>query len=193
MSFPGKNIKLFALLTFMAAVWAAGCREQRRQVESGLSRIGNCGVLYKGVETKEEPVAPSEKEQKKKEVAERLDTAGLLYTGKVVVDEASRMLEPPKTIAECAGGGMGYVIAKEPPEIEFAVVPVQPMFLGESPVKSKSDTSNTPGPWSSWSQANFDTRSGKFYYPLEIVENMMPTFYWLSTTLRQKRCGALPR
>lgn len=161
MSFPGKNIKLFALLTFMATVWAAGCREQRRQVESGLSRIGNCGVLYKGVETKEEPVTPSESEQRKKEVAERLDTAGLLYTGKVVVDKNSRVLEPPKIVAKYAG--KDYVIAKEPPKIELVVVPTEPMFRAASPVKSKSDRVNRIGPWSSWSQANYDTRTGKFY------------------------------
>ena len=71
------------------------------------------------------------------------------------------MLIPPDSVAEFAG--KEYVIAKNAPEVEFAIVPVEPMFLGVSLVKSKSKISNEPGPWSNWSQANFDSRTGKFY------------------------------
>jgi len=122
---------------------------------------GAKGILHKGMKTVEAKVAPSPAEQKKKEVAERLDKAGLLYTGKVVVDEDAKMLTPIESVAKFAG--RDYVIAKTPPKVEFAVVPVEPLFLGESPVKSKSSISNEPGPWSNWSQANFDSRTGKFY------------------------------
>ncbi len=125
------------------------------------TKIGPRGILHKGVKTVEAKVIPSPAEQKKKEVAERLDTHGLLYSGKVVVDKDRKMLKPPESVAAFAG--KDYVIAKEAPTVEFAVVPVEPMFLGESPVKSKSDISNNPGPWSNWSQANFDPRTGKFY------------------------------
>jgi hypothetical protein len=94
-------------------------------------------------------------------VAERLDKAGLLYTGKVVVDRDAAMLKPIASVAPFAG--KDYVIAQEPPTVEFAVIPVEPMFLGASPVASKSKISNEPGPWSNWCQANFDSRTGKFY------------------------------
>ena len=71
------------------------------------------------------------------------------------------MLKPIESIASFAG--KDYVIARTPPTVEFAVVPVNPLWLGESPVKSRTSNSNEPGPWSNWCQANFDTRTGKFY------------------------------
>jgi len=148
-----KTVRIVALIVF-AVVAAAS-------VSTAQVKVGVRGVLYKGVETREDPVTPSPREQKKKEVAERLDIHGLLYSGKVVVDRNPRMLVPPEHIAPFVGRDI--VVAEEPPEIEFAVVPVKPMFLGESPVKSKSKVSNKPGPWSNWSQANYDTRTGKFY------------------------------
>ena len=149
----GKMIRLLVLLSLSATLVVAGC--------AAPAKIGVHGVMHKGVETKEDPVTPSPGEQKKKDVAERLDTAGLLYSGKVVVDKDPKMLIPPEIVAEFAG--KGYVIAKEPPEVEFAVIPVEPLFLGESPVKSTSKLSNEPGPWSNWCQANYDSRTGKFY------------------------------
>ncbi|MFC1541501.1 hypothetical protein ACFL50_03515 [Candidatus Latescibacterota bacterium] len=124
-------------------------------------RIGEHGILYKGIETHEDPVTLNPATQKQKEIAESLDTAGLLYSGKVVTDRDTKMLEPPDNVAKFAG--KEFVIAKTSPEVEFAIVPVEPMFLGSSPVKSKSDISNEPGPWSNWSQANFDSRTGKFF------------------------------
>lgn len=126
-----------------------------------MQKVGPFGVLHKGVKTVEPKITPSAGEQAKKVVAERLDKQGLLYTGKVVVDKDKKMLVPPETVSQFAG--KDYVIAKEPPEVEFAVIPVEPLWLGESPVKSKSDISNEPGPWSNWSQAAFDSRTGKFY------------------------------
>ncbi len=123
--------------------------------------VGRWGVLHEGIETVEAPVTPNPSEQEKKEVAERLDVAGLLYTGKVVVDKDAKMLAPHPNYTAQANDE--YVIAEEPPVVEFAVIPVEPMWLGESPVKSTSKIPNTPGPWSNWCQANFDTRTGKFY------------------------------
>ncbi|MCD6307432.1 MAG: hypothetical protein J7M24_00395 [Candidatus Latescibacteria bacterium] len=147
-----------ALLT---AFDCGGTQESRQAVQSGPRKIGVRGIVHKGVKTVEAPVTPSPGEQEKKEVAERLDTAGLMYTGKVVVDRDGKMLQPPETVAGFAG--KEYIIAGEPPEIEFAVIPAEPLFLGESPVKSKSKIPNKPGPWSNWSQAAFDSRTGKFY------------------------------
>ncbi|MCE5250427.1 hypothetical protein LLG96_09440 [bacterium] len=154
-------IVVTALIAFLVFT---GCNQQQQPVQTapaGPTKVGIRGILHKGMETKEAPVTPSTEEQKKKEIAERLDKAGLLSTGKVVTDKNAAMLVPPKSVAKFAG--KDYIVAKEAPEVEFAVIPVEPLFLGESPVKSKSTISNEPGPWSNWSQANFDTRTGKFY------------------------------
>ena len=148
--------------------------EGERTGGAGSERAGVRGMLHKGVRTTEAAaVTPSPEEQTKKEIAERLDTAGLLYTGKVVVDRDARMLEPSDEIAQFAGEE--YIVAQEPPEIEFCIIPVEPLFLAESPVKVSKDVSNykgpwkleeitnVPGPWTHFSQGNYDSRTGKFY------------------------------
>ena len=56
-------------------------------------RIGPYGIVHRNVQSKEDPVTPSPENQKKKEIAERLDTAKLLSTGRVVVDKSPKMLE----------------------------------------------------------------------------------------------------
>ena len=156
-----KNFRVIAPLCLVFFLTFLGCAQKSQKVEIGPVKIGPYGILHKGIVTKEDPVTPSPGQQKRKEVAERLDTSGLLYTGKVVVDSDAKMLKPPEIVARYAG--KEYIMAKEPPEIHFAVIPVEPAFLGASPVKSKSSISNEPGPWSNWSQANYDTRTGKFY------------------------------
>jgi hypothetical protein len=155
-----KRISVFIVLTLAFVLYAAlGCSKQNKPAE--VIKVGEHGILHKGMKTVEHPVTPSPAEAKKKEVAERLDKAKLLYTGKVVVDSDPKMLVPIDAVAKFAG--KDYVIAKTPPTVEFCVVPVEPLWLGESPVKTKSQISNEPGPWSNWCQSNFDTRTGKFY------------------------------
>ena len=164
MNFFRKTVRIIPYLCFIFSLALTGCTKQTQEVKPDKIHIGSFGILHKGVETKEEPVIPSPSEQKKKEVAERLDTQGLLYTGKVVVDKDPKMLQPPKSVAKFAG--KEFSIAQEPPEVAFAIVPVEPMFLGESPVKpgdNEEPNANDPGPWSNWSQSNYDTRTGKFY------------------------------
>ena len=151
-------IAVILLLAVLFAAWSSGAQNKP---PAGTVKIGDHGILHKGMKTTEHPVTPSPAEQKKKDVAERLDTSKLLYTGKVVVDSDPKMLTPMESVAKFAG--KDYIIARTPPTVEFAVVPVEPLWLGESPVKSKSKISNEPGPWSNWCQANFDSRTGKFY------------------------------
>ena len=129
--------------------------------ESAEVRVGPRGVLRPFVERPEPAVTPSPSEQAKREEAERLDRAGLLYSGKVVVDRDPKMLEPPEVVAAYAG--KEYVIASEPPQVEFAVLPVEPLFLRTSPVESKSSISNEPAPWANWGQSAFDPGTGRFY------------------------------
>lgn len=159
-----KPVILRELAVFVTILALAGCGQEKQSippVETGPQTIGHHGILHRGVQTMEQPVTLSETGKKKKETAERLDREGLLSTGKVVVDKDPAMLVPPQSVSRFAGNE--YVVAGEPPEVEFAIVPVEPLFLGTSPVPSKSDRSNEPGPWSCWCQANYDTRTGKFY------------------------------
>ena len=129
MGFYGRFVVFSALLM----VITIGCSETNK---ADRTRIGRYGILYENVKTVEEPVTPSEEEQKKKGVAERLDTENLLYTARVVIDKDPKMLEPYKTVVEFAG--TEYIIAKEPPLVELAIIPTEPFFFAETPVKSKT-------------------------------------------------------
>ena len=62
-------------------------KNDSESVELGTEKVGNHGIMHRGIETVEAPVTPTPEERKKKEVAERLDTSGLLYSGKVVTDK----------------------------------------------------------------------------------------------------------
>jgi hypothetical protein len=162
--FPDRSRRCIPL--FLVIIFASSSCTPTEQSTTGSAgtapvMIGEHGVLYKGIETHEDIVTLDPATKKQKEIAESHDTAGLLYSGKVVTDSDKKMLEPPEVVAGFAG--IEYTIAETPPVIDFAIVPVEPMFLGPSPVKTKSDISNEPGPWSNWSQANFDSRTGNFY------------------------------
>ncbi|HDY88944.1 MAG TPA: hypothetical protein ENH82_12630 [bacterium] len=161
MRFLEKNIGIFVIMNLLLAGIITGCTEKAQKDSTGTTRIGRHGILHKADWTKEIPVIPSEREQKKKEMAERMDVAGLISTGRVVVDKNPAMLNPPENLAQSSS--RGYVIAKEPPVVEFAVIPVEPVYLAKSPVESKSDSPNIPGPWSNYTQSTYDTRTGKFY------------------------------
>lgn len=123
--------------------------------------IGFRGILHRSPLVLMEETTPSAEQQKKKEVAERLDRENLLYSGKIVEDKDRKMLEPPAVVAAFAG--RDYQVAEEPPTVEFGVIPVTPVFLEEPRVKSKSDIENTTGPWANWGQATQDPRTGKYY------------------------------
>ena len=153
--------RLISPVVFLLATlcFLAGCISVTIGPEA--QRVGPNGIYHPAQWVEEPPVIPSAREQAEKEVGDRLDTAGLRYTGKVVVDKDARMLEPPEVVAAYAG--TEYVLAQEPPEVEFAVLPVEPLYLRASPVKSKSDKSNDPSPWANWGQSAYDVRTGKFY------------------------------
>ena len=119
-------------------------------------KIGPFGILHRGVTTDiPEPAQLSADEAKRKEIAERLDKEKLLASFKVVEDKSETMLQAPKNIARFVG--RDFVMAKEPPAVEFAVVPAKPLFFAEPPA------GNHVGPWSNWSQAVFHAKTGKFY------------------------------
>ena len=140
------NLSLISLFTLVA------CKNQ----DENIQKIGAYGILYKGFETSvEEPSVLSESEKKRKEVAERFDKEGLLYSAKVVEDRDEEMLIPPGYLKQFAG--KEFTVAKTPPKIEFGIVPVKPYFFAEPP------KGYYVGPWSNWSQANYYKPTGKFY------------------------------
>lgn len=102
-----------------------------------------------------EPTHLSEAAQKEKEVAEKMDKANLLYTGKVVVDQDPKFLEPPETVAELEGEY--YTIAKTPPKVEFGVMPATPRFFPEP-----ADDHHR-ALWASWGQSAYYSPKDRFY------------------------------
>jgi hypothetical protein len=128
----------------------------KSQPAPSTERVGPRGILYRGVRiTIPEPAQLSESEAKKKAVAESLDKQNLLTTSRIVEDRSESMLEPPPRIAPFVGKEIK--IAKEPPLVEFGIVPVRPLFFAAPP------EGNRVGPWSNWSQANYYAKTGKFY------------------------------
>ncbi len=119
-------------------------------------RVGPFGVVHRGVTTDiPEPALLSPDETQRKEIAGRMDKEKLLTSFKVVEDKSEAMFQAPENIARFVGRDI--VMAKEPPAVEFAVVPAKPLFFAEPPA------GNTVGPWSNWSQAAFHEKTGKFY------------------------------
>lgn len=119
-------------------------------------KVGPFGTLHRGVKTEiSEPAQLSADEVKRKEIAERMDKEKLLTSFKVVEDRSEKMLQAPDAIKPFVGKDIA--IAKEPPAVEFGIVPVKPLFFAEPPA------GNHVGPWSNWSQATFYEKTGRFY------------------------------
>lgn len=102
-----------------------------------------------------EPDTLGEATAKQKAMAERLDTHGLLFTGKVVVDRSRRMLRPPATVAEHAG--RKFTVAKTAPRVEFGVIPATPRFFRD-PVDEHHRSM-----WANWGQAAYYAPKDTFY------------------------------
>ena len=118
--------------------------------------VGRYGVVHKSTTDVVPQGTPCPEEQVRKERMEKLDKEKLLYNGKVVVDKDPKMLEPPEPVKPWVGKVI--TIAKTAPEIEFAVIPVRPMFLNELHVQPTSS-----GWWASYCQAMYHPGNGKFY------------------------------
>lgn len=118
-------------------------------------RVGCVGIRYTSPVQLPESGEICAEEVTRKADAERLDTHKLLGTAKVVVDSDSRMLEVPETVAQYAG--TEFTVAGTPPEIEFAMIPVNPPFM------SRFHNQHTSGWWANYCQSVYDPESGVFY------------------------------
>ncbi|MGA2976802.1 MAG: hypothetical protein ABSF77_15965 [Spirochaetia bacterium] len=116
------------------------------------------GKFIKRIKAVSEPVEPfelSEAEKKRKELTERCDKAGILYSGEVQIDQDSRLLDPPDAVKEHLGEKL--VLAKAPPLVEFGSIPYDYRYFPEERIRP--DNAN----WSSWSQGTYDTESKRFF------------------------------
>ena len=132
-----RMVSVFYAVVLIALMAITACNQQQADpVNTGPGKIGDRGIIHKAsdIVITERDVSSDLNDKDQKDLAERLDTHGLLYTGKVVVDNDPKLLEPMKHIAPLIKGD--FVLAKEPPEIEFAVIPATPLFLGKPYKKS---------------------------------------------------------
>ena len=113
------------------------------------------GVVYRGIVPAREPERPCREVLSRRETAERLDRLNMLYTGRTVVDRDPRMLDIPERFRPDAG--KGFTVAKTPPEVEFAVIPVEPRWVRVYHNQYES------GWWGNYCQSNHDPGTGKFY------------------------------
>ncbi|GMV92610.1 MAG: hypothetical protein AMXMBFR82_23880 [Candidatus Hydrogenedentota bacterium] len=104
---------------------------------------------------KPDPAELGPEEAAAKELAEKLDTHDLLYTGKVVIDKSDDMLQPVERVA--MHNGSKYVVATTPPEIEFGVIPATPHWFPE-PLDDHHRAM-----WANWGQSAYYPVTDKFY------------------------------
>ena len=159
-----KAIPFFVAALVIIALISCGPKAEKPQAEQAAAaaapqapdKVGPFGVLHRGATTDiPEPAQLSADEVKRKETAERQDKEKLLADFRVVEDKSEKMLQAPEKIAPFVGKDIA--VAKEPPAVEFAIVPAKPLFFAEPPA------GNHVGPWSNWSQAVFYEKAGKFY------------------------------
>ncbi|MBL9215425.1 MAG: hypothetical protein JNG83_08120 [Opitutaceae bacterium] len=145
-------LRLAAIALPLSCAWLPAAAR-----DSGLRTVD----LYRGPSQSAAALIPSPASREQQAVAERLDRHGLLYSGKVVVDRDTRTLTPPDSVAAFAGSG--YVLAREPAQIAFGVIPVPDLWLDDPPKVSATANKNNHGPWSSWANADEDRRTGHFW------------------------------
>ncbi|HUV09239.1 MAG TPA: hypothetical protein VMX75_16000 [Spirochaetia bacterium] len=118
--------------------------------------IGRKGQLLAHREKKEFPYALSDSEQKRKQIAERMDKKSLLKSaGKAVEDQDDRLLVPPASVERVLNDKL--VVAQSAPRIDFAVIPYNYRYFPEMTGDRKI------GPWSSWGQSGYHPAEDKFF------------------------------
>lgn len=153
---PDKNILIiFAFIYYIAAGCEQPSRNSGQEPHTERGKIGFRGTLHKRAEYKIEQGVPCEQEVERKKIAGRMVKKNMLYTGRTEVDNDAKMLEVPENMARYAG--REFTVAETPPDVEFAIVPVEPKFLS---VYNRHDLS---GWWANYCQSNYYKTNGKFY------------------------------
>jgi len=148
-----------AILTVWIVAGATNRIYAANQEEKGINmtpgRIGNYGIVYQGRVPPKEPEAPCKEVLTRKEVAESLDKSNLLYSGRTATDCSPKMLEVPEALKQFIGKDL--VVAKTPPEIDFAIVPVEPRWVRVYHNQYES------GWWGHYCQSEYNPENRKFY------------------------------
>ena len=148
--------RLLALAIILSSI-SCGTEEENRTAFSTETSgtVGPRGIVRKGVDIGDVSGEPCEREQHRKETAEHMDSEGLLYSARVVVDSDPAMLEIPDSMKQHFGSE--FTVAETPPEIAFGIVPVEPKFLR---VYNNQDES---GWWGNYCQSNYYPPTKTFY------------------------------
>jgi hypothetical protein len=139
--------------------------------------------ILKEVDEPEKQYALSIEEEERKKIATKKDKHGLIATGKTVVDHPQEVLTPPDNVKEFLGKGLS--IAKNIPEIEFAVIPYKYRYFGTDRIKDNSI-------WSSWNQAGYDVRSEKFFGAVGDHGWKNPHLHLVEYDISEKKLTCLP-
>jgi hypothetical protein len=129
-------------------------------------------------------------EKWRKEKAEKLDSHKLLYTAKIVVDKNEKMLEMPDPLKQYWDNET--IIAKEPPTIEFGIVPATPRFFSPSSKLPADPNASYSREWSNWSQAAYYQPTGKFYSTLGDTDPYDGHLYVVEYDPATKKLRCLP-
>ena len=125
----------------------------------------------------------SDSEKDRKIVVERMDKENLRFRTEAVIDKSKKLLEIPERIKHLND----FTVAKTPPIIEFAIVPLENRYL-----KSVSK-GYFQGIWSSWSQGNYYAQTGKYYAAIGNHGFYNPELYLIEYDTQSKTIKTLPK
>jgi hypothetical protein len=179
-----RNTILLLVVSAFLVLSCAKSGQQPQTTAAGPVKIGQYGILSKSIDIKDGPYTLTDSEQKRKEMAERMDKLKVMYTGAVNIEKDSKLLEVPASVLQYRG--KGFTVAETPPEIEFAVVPYDYRFFAAPP------EGNTVGPWSNWAQANYYAPTATFYSCLGDHGGYNAHLHLVSYNTVEKKVTCLP-
>jgi hypothetical protein len=124
----------------------------------------------------------ADSELKRKQVVERMDKQNLRFRTTAVVEQSKKMLQKPESVRDIEG----FIVAKTPPKVEFAIVPLNPRYLHKTP------EGHFPGVWSNWSQGNYYAPTEKFYAAIGSHGFYKPRLYLVEYDAKTQSIQTLP-
>lgn len=156
MGIRNRNKQMYMFVMLLCTLCMVSCSLQEQSSDqSGTVKVGPRGILHKNPQVQPKKETLWEEEITRKEIAERLDVEGLLYSAEIVEDTSPQMLVPHPRVARFVGNG--FEIAATPPKVEFGIIPVEPKFF------KKSREGYRPGEWTNWGQGDYYAPNGRFY------------------------------
>ena len=125
----------------------------------------------------------SDSEKERKIVVERMDKMNLLSKTKAVIVKSKEMLKIPESVKHLND----FTVAKTPPTIEFAIIPLENRYLKSVP------KGYFQGAWSSWSQGNYYAPTQKYYAAIGNHGFYYPELYLIEYDTQTKSVKTLPK